>query len=48
MVDALTVRGDERRTRLRKAMGSRQEALIHGFLNGTTQYTVMYIIYNLL
>ena len=44
MVDALTVRGDEGRTRLRKAMGSCQEALIHGFPNGTTQY-IMCIIY---
>jgi hypothetical protein len=43
MVDALTVRGDEGRTRLRKAMGSCQEALIHGFPNGTTQ-CVMHII----
>lgn len=40
MVDALTVRGDEGRTRLRKAMGSCQEALIHGFPNGTTQHTL--------
>ena len=48
MVDALTVRGDEGRTRLRKAMGSCQEALIHRYPNGTTQHTVMYVIYNLL
>ena len=33
-------RGDERRTRLRKASGSCQEALIRGFLNGTTQHGV--------
>ena len=44
MVDALTVRGDEGRTRLRKAMGNRQEVLIHGCPNGTTQY-IMCIIY---
>ncbi len=44
MVDALTVRGDEGRTRLRKAMGSCQEALIHRYPNGTTQYNVNYII----
>ena len=48
MVDALTVRGEEGRTRLRKASGSCQEALIRGFPNGTTQHTVMYVIYNLL
>ena len=44
MVDALTVRGDEGRTRLRKAMGSCQEALIHRYPNGTTRH-IMYVIY---
>ena len=34
-------RGDEGRTRLRKASGSCQEALIRGYPNGTTQLTVM-------
>ena len=48
MVDALTVRGDEGRTRLRKAMGNRQEVLIHGCPNGTTQHRVIYVICNLL
>ena len=43
MVDALTVRGEEGRTRLRKALGSCQEALIQGYPNGTTQY-IMCII----
>ena len=42
MVDALTVRGDEGRTRLRKALGSRQEALIQRFPNGTTRH-IMYV-----
>ena len=37
-MDALASRGDERRTRLRKASGSCQEALIRGFPNGTTQH----------
>ena len=45
MVDALTVRGDEGRTRLRKALGSRQEALIQRFPNGTTQYIMCIILY---
>ncbi len=43
MVDALTVRGDEGRARLRKASGSCQEALIRGYPNGATQHTVMYV-----
>lgn len=38
MVDALTVRGDEGRTRLRKVLGSCQEALIQEYPNGATQY----------
>jgi len=44
MVDALTVRGDEGRTRLRKATGSCQETLIRRFPNGTTRH-IMYVIY---
>ena len=36
-------RGDERRTRLRKASGSCQEALIRGFLNGTTQHGAIHV-----
>ena len=39
-MDALAGRGDEGRTRLRKASGSCQEALIRGFLNGTTRHGV--------
>ena len=39
-MDALAGRGDERRTRLRKASGSCQEALIRGFLNGATRHGV--------
>ena len=42
-MDALASRGDERRTRLRKASGSCQEALIRGFLNGTTQHGVIHV-----
>ena len=42
-MDALASRGDERRTRLRKASGSCQEALIRGFLNGTTQHGVNHV-----
>jgi hypothetical protein len=33
----LALRGDERRGTLRKAMGSREQALIRGFLNGETR-----------
>ena len=44
MVDALTVRGDEGRARLRKVTGSCQEALIRKSPNGATQYIVMCII----
>ncbi len=40
----MIVRGDERRTRLRKASGSRQETLIRRYLNGATQYNASYII----
>ena len=36
-------KGDEGRTRLRKDMGSRQEALIHICPNGETQYSESYI-----
>ena len=39
----MIVRGDEGRTRLRKVMGSCQEALIHKFPNGATQYVVKHI-----
>ena len=42
-MDALASRGDERRTRLRKASGSCQEALIRGFLNGATQHGVIHV-----
>ncbi len=38
------VRGDERRTRLRKASGNCQEILIRRCLNGATQYIEIYII----
>ena len=36
LVDALAPRGDEVRGTLRKAMGSREQALIRGYPNGTT------------
>jgi len=36
-VDALAPRGDEGRGRLRKASGSRQQALIRGCPNGATR-----------
>ena len=42
-MDALASRGDERRTRLRKASGSCQEALIRGFLNGATQHGAIHV-----
>ena len=42
-MDALAGRGDERRTRLRKASGSCQEALIRGFLNGATQHGAIHV-----
>jgi hypothetical protein len=35
-VDALAPGGDEGRGTLRKAMGSREQALIHGYPNGET------------
>ncbi len=35
-VDALAPGGDEGRGTLRKAMGSRERALIHGYPNGET------------
>jgi len=37
-VDALAVRGDERRGSLRKALGSWQQTLNRGYLNGGTRY----------
>ena len=43
-MDALAGRGDEGRTRLRKASGSCQEALIRGFPNGATHCIVRYSI----
>ena len=36
-------RGDEGRTRLRKASGSCQEALIRGYPNGATQHGVSHV-----
>ena len=42
-MDALAGRGDEGRTRLRKASGSCQEALIRGYPNGATRYGVNHI-----
>ena len=42
-MDALASRGDERRTRLRKASGSCQEALIRGFLNGATRHGASHV-----
>ena len=39
-MDALASRGEERRIRLRKALGSCQKALIQGFLNGATRHGV--------
>ena len=35
-VDALALRAEERRDKLRKAMGRSKYPLIHGFLNGET------------
>ncbi len=35
-MDALALRGDEGRGTLRKAMGSREQALIRGYPNGET------------
>ena len=43
-MDALAGRGDEGRTRLRKASGSCQEALIRGFPNGATRHVVRHVI----
>jgi len=37
LADALASRGDEGRGTLRKAMGSREQALIHGYPNGETR-----------
>ena len=42
MVDAQTIRGDEGRTRLRKATGNCQEVLIRRYPNGTTRH-IMYV-----
>ena len=36
--DALAFSDDEGRGKLRKAMGSRKQALIHGYPNGATRY----------
>ena len=36
LVDALVLRGDEGRGTLRKATGSREQALIRGYPNGET------------
>ena len=44
LVDALAARGDEGRGTLRKAMGSREQALIHGCPNGETHLTVRYCL----
>ena len=38
MEDALVLRGEEGRAKLRKATGSRTEALIRRYPNGATQY----------
>ena len=38
MGDALALRGDERRDKLRKATGSSTHALIRRYLNGATHY----------
>ena len=45
MVDALGLNGEEGRTSLRKATGSRQGAAIRGWPNGETQWTGMFIIF---
>lgn len=39
-MDALASGGDERRGTLRKAMGSREQALIRGYLNGETHLEI--------
>ena len=36
-VDALALRAEERRDKLRKATGSRKQAVIRGYLNGGTR-----------
>jgi hypothetical protein len=38
MGDALALRGEERRDKLRKATGSGTHALIRRYLNGATHY----------
>ena len=37
-VDALALRADERRDKLRKASGSRKQAVIRRYLNGETRH----------
>ena len=37
MVDAMALIAEEGRNKLRKAMGSCKQALIHGYLNGETR-----------
>ena len=43
-MDAWAGRGEEGRTRLRKASGSCQEALIRGFPNGATRHVARHVI----
>ncbi len=43
MVDAVTVGGDEGRSRLREASGSCHRALSRGFPNGATQHIEIYV-----
>jgi hypothetical protein len=47
MVDALAVRGDERRDSLRKASGRRQYPVIRRYLNGETHLVIRLGIVNL-
>ena len=44
-VDALALRADERRDKLRKAMGRSKYPLIHGFLNGETYMSKPHVSY---
>ena len=43
MVDTLADGGEEGRARLRKVLGSCQEALIQKYPNGATQHIVIYV-----
>ena len=44
-MDALALRADERRDKLRKAMGRSKYPLIHGYLNGETYMSKPHVSY---